>query len=156
MKGGEKKMHKTLLVAMLVVGLCLSAAIGNCALTDKDIVTATGTTGFAELTIPTKIFFFDPNLQPGEQLVVSWWIHNSGPCLLDVDVKVTKSGTPAPWLEVYFKPGLKLELPNCLWKQVALLVRLKPGCPSWQASKSFTVKVVFNSKAKGTRWQTFP
>jgi len=147
-------MRKLLLVAVLAIGLCLSTAIGNCALRDTDTVTAYGTTGFAELTIPTKVFHFDPNLQPGEQLAVSWWIHNSGPCLLRVDVKVTKSGIPADYLIVEFKPGYDFTLANCVWKQVALVVRLKPNCPSWQASKPFTVTVIFNSNAVGTRWQT--
>lgn len=149
-------MRKLLLVAMLIVGLSLSTAIGNCALTDTDTLTVKGTTGYAELTIPTKTFHFDPNLQPGEQLAVSWKIHNSGPCLLDVDVKVTKSGVPAPWLVVEFKPGYQFTLAHCIKKQVALVVRLKPNCPNWQASKPFTIKVIFNSKAKGTRWQPSP
>jgi len=149
-------MRKILLVAVLVVGLCLSTAIGNCALTDTDTVTVDGTTGYAELEIPTKIFHFDPNLQPGEQLAVSWWIHNKGPCLLDVDVKVTKSGAPATYLVVEFLPGYKFDLAHCKWKQVALVVRLKSGCPNWKASQPFTVKVIFNSAAKGTRWQKSP
>ena len=147
-------MRKILLIAVLVVGLCLSTAVGNCALTDNDIVTVDGTTGYAELQIPKKTFHFDPHLQPGEQLAVSWWIHNNGPCLLDVDVKVTKSGTPATYLVVEFKPGYKFTLANCVWKQVALVVRLKPGCPNWKASKPFTVTVTFNSTAKATRWQS--
>lgn len=147
-------MRKILLTMALVVGLCLSAAaVGNSALHDTDTVTVTGTTGFAELTIPKTTFQFDPNLQPGEQLAVSWWIHNSGPCLLDVEVLVTKAGVPAPWLIVEFKPGYKFLLAHCVWKQVALVVRLKSNCPNWQASKPFTVTVIYKSKAVGTRWQ---
>ncbi len=147
-------MKKILFVMALVVGLCLSTVVGNCALTHTETVTVTGTTGFAQLSFPNGLSFqFDDNLQPGEQLAVSWWIQNTGPCLLDVDVLVTKSGTPADHLVVEFKPDYKFRIAQLIYKNVGLVVRMRSDCPDWKQQQSFTVTVIFNSTVVPERTQ---
>jgi len=142
-------MRKTLLIVALVVGLCLSAVVGNCAVwTDTDVMTIAGTTGYAKLTVQDVKLHFD-RIQPGERLAVKWWVRNDGPCPLDVKVTITGPG----YLWINFYPGLTFQMGQNLAKQVALTVQMPGNSPDSRANKSFTVTVTFKSTAHGTRWQ---
>lgn len=142
-------MRKLLLVAVLVLGLCLSGAVANSAVwIDTDVKTITGTTGYAKLTVQDVKLHFD-RIQPGERLATKWWVRNDGPCPLDV--KVTVTGPNYLWIVFY--PGLSFSVGPSQAKQVALTVQMPVNSPDWTANKSFTVTVTFKSKAHGTRWQ---
>ncbi len=153
-------MRKILLIAMLVVGLCLSAAVvGNCAKgnlgwTDTDTVKVTGYTGSAQLTIPKRTFHFTYRIQPGEQLVVSWMIENNTYCELNVTATITGPG----YLYFDLKPNKNFVMGPSTTKQVALVV----GMPLWvrdypgKQNKYYTVTVLFTSRTVARKWQTFP
>lgn len=148
-------MKKILLVVALVVGLCLLATVGNCApvgWTDKDPITFTGNTGFARLEVQKKVFHFK-NIQPGERLGVTWWIHNTGLCPLIVTVDVRVTGDPASYLFAVFYPKYTLHMGPGLAKNVALTVRMDKNAPDKTANKNFWVTVTFNSKEEGNKWE---
>lgn len=147
-------MKKLLLVAVLAVGLCLSAAVGNCAVwTDTDVMTVSGTTGYAKLTVQDVNLHFD-RIQPGEKLAVSWWIKNDGPCPLDV--KVTFTGPSYLWTKFYSGSGLSFSIGPGLAKNVAVTVEMPAWSPDSTANKGFTVTVTFKSIANGTRYDGIP
>lgn len=149
-------MKKILFAAALVVGLCLSTAVANGAsYTETESITFGGKTGYANLTVEDKVRFQFDNLQPGEQLAVSWWIRNdsSKPCPLEVKVSVgvTGEGGVVSWLDVDFYPGSTLQMGPGWQRNVALTVRMYPSAPNWTANQRFWVTVTFNSTVKGDR-----
>lgn len=149
-------MKKILLIAMLIVGMCLSATVaqgvpGDHGFTDVDVVRVHGTTGNAKLLSQKLTFHFPPNLQPGELLSVKWWIKNDGNCPLWVTV--TLSGKPS-WLIQEFLPGYSFELGKGLYKNVALVVKMLQSVNQAQyQNRSFTITVTFTSRSLAKRWQ---
>ncbi len=149
-------MRKLLLVVVLVVGLCLSAAVANAVpgdlgFTDTDVVRVHGTTGNAKLLSQKLTFHFPPNLQPGELLSVKWWIKNDGPCPLRVTVSL--AGKPS-WLIQEFLPGYSFEIGTGLYKNVALVVKMLQSVNQAQdQNRAFTIVVTFTSRSIATRWQ---
>lgn len=151
-------MRKLLFVVVLVVGLCLSTAVGNCAIgqhgfTDTDVVRVSGNTGNAVLVPQRLTFNFPPHIQPGERLYVAWWIDNRGNCPLFVSVAVT--GVPG-YLRAEFRPGTGFAMGPGSRKNVALVVTMPKGynLPGHQ-NRSFTITVTFTSRSVAHRF-TWP
>lgn len=150
-------MRKMLLVVVLVTSLCLSTAVGNSAIgnhgfTDTDVVSLHGSTGNAVLITQSVSFRFPPDIQPGEQLYVQWWIENDGDCPLWVSVALT--GIPG-YLNAHFLPGYGFGLRRGMRKNVALVIRMPLAKNLLQhQNRTFTIKVTFTSRSVAHRWQT--
>ena len=147
-------MKKILLIGALIVGLCLSTVVGNCAWNDTDTTLAHGSTGSVRLETKTNVYF-DPFLQPGEQLVVSWLIYNKGHCPLTVTVSLSGQ-YPFSGVRVRFLPGLSFQMQPYSQKTVALVANMSPIAPPSSQDQKFTVTVTFTSVQSQTRIQPIP
>ena len=144
-------------IVVLVIALCLStvvgySAIGDHGFTDTDVVSLHGTTGNAVLITESVSFRFPPNIQPGEQLFVQFWVKNDGKCPLWVDVSVT--GVPR-YLNAKFLPGYTFQMRRGTYKNVALVIRMPLASSGAQyQNRSFTIKVTFTSRSIAHRWES--
>jgi len=118
----KKLIIETVIIIILMIFLG-GVASPNGGWKDRKVTTAHGSTGSIEIQT-IKILYFSPNIQPGEQLWVSWWVKNVG--LSAVKIKVSLRGVPG-YLQVRFLPGLNFRLLPRVKKNVALSIRMPYG-----------------------------
>lgn len=140
------------LVVLLMLGLTGVALAGPHGLwTDTVTVSAHGTTGSVDIATRIRCIRFDDYIQPGEQLVVRWWLKNVGDC--PVDVYVVLNGVPW-YLEARFFPGTHFKLAPGTAKQVALGIRMALGTSDHAQDRHFTIQVVMTAVQDSNRHQT--
>jgi len=152
-----KKLLIVLLTGLMVMGLAVGASAREpgakpfCGWTDTETTTIFGNVGSVDIST-VKTLYFDPNIQPGETLCVSWWVKNSGKCPVTITVKV--DGVPS-YLKWKFYPGLELgNLNPGMKRNVALCISMPCGaCPNHENDK-FKVTVTFYARQNQERHQS--
>lgn len=148
-----KKLVLMSLVALLVLGLTGTAlASGNPhgLWTDTVTVSTFGNTGSVDIETSVQYIHFADRIQPGEQLVVRWWVYNRGYCPIDVYVELIG----VPWfLEARFFPGLHFKMRPGTRKQVALVVRMPYGTSDHAQDRDYQIDVKFTAVQDSNRHQ---
>ncbi len=148
---------KTLVVIGLVVVLMLGMVGATFAVpngpprlwTDMELTSAFGNTGSVDISTLRYIHFGD-YIQPGERLVVRWWVYNTGRCPVDVYVELFN----VPWfLRARFFPGLHFKIRPGTRKQVALSVFMPFGTSDHAQKRDFQINVKFTAVQDSHRFQ---
>lgn len=150
-----KKLVIVGLVMVLMLGL-VGAAFAvpnpNGRWTETETTSAYGSTGSVDISTIRYIRFSD-YIQPGEQLVVKWWVYNTGLCPVDVYVELIG----VPWfLNARFFPGLHFKIRPGHKKQVALRVRMPLGMSDHAQKRDYQIDVKFTAIQDQNRHQPTP
>lgn len=148
-----KKFVVMSLVGLLVLGLMGTAFAvpqPHGRWTDTETTTALGNTGKVDISTIRYIRFSD-YISPSEQLVVKWWLYNTGNRPVDVYVELIG----VPWyLNARFFPGLHFKMRPGTRKQVALAVRMLLGTSSGVQDRNYQIDVKFTAIQDSNRHQT--
>jgi len=151
-----KKLFIVLLTGLIIMGLVIGASArpiqkSFCGWTDKEITTVYGSTGSVDIKT-VKTLYFDPYIQPGEQLCVRFWVKNVGKCPVIITVKI--EGVPN-YLKWKFYPGLNLGNLNPGYKRnVALCISMPCGTCQNHSDDKFKITVIFYAEQNQRRIQT--
>ena len=147
-----KKLVVLGLAVVLVLGLAgMVSAFPQGLWTDTETVSAYGSTGSVDI-YTIKTIHFDSNIQPGEQLVVKWWVYNRGKCPVYVYGEII--GSVTWYLEAAFSPMKPFRIAPGYSHQVALAIRMPLGTSKNAENKQFTIQVKLTAGQNQNRHQT--
>jgi len=149
----KKFLGLSLVVVLMLglVGVAFAVPSPHGLWSDTATVQTFGNAGSVDIETSVRYIHFADRIQPGEQLVVRWWVYNRGYCPVDVFVELFN----VPWfLNARFFPSLHFKMRPGTGKQVALAVRMPLGIGDHPQGQNYQIDVKFTAIQDSNRNQT--